>query len=116
MGSTVAVGGHSSGAVEWAALDGHGSGAIESVAIVVVPLIGWPWGDHGSGTIMAACVVGGCPVCGLAADDDDEVVVVVEGAVVMAVAPLRLPPVELPQPEEPGWAVVAAAAVVPGWL
>ena len=118
MGSTVAVGGHSSGAVEWAALGGHGSGAIERVAIVVAPLIGWPWGDHGSGTIMAACGVGGCPVCGLAAaaDDDDEVVVVVEGAVVMAVAPPRLLPVELPQPEEPGWAVVVAAAVVPGWL
>ena len=71
---------------------------------------GWPWGDHGSGTIVAAGGVGGCPVCGLAAAAaaDDEVVV--------AVAPLRLPPVELPQPEEPGWAVVAAAAVVLGRL
>ena len=71
---------------------------------------GWPWGDHGSGTIVAAGGVGGCPVCGLAAAAaaDDEVVV--------AVAPLRLPPVELPQPEEPGWAVEAAAAVVLGRL
>ena len=77
---------------------------------------GWLWGDHGSGTIVAAGGVGGCPVCGLAAAAaaDDEVVV--EGAMVVAVAPLRLPPVELPQPEEPGWAVVAAAAVVLGRL
>ena len=56
---------------------------------------------------MAAGGVGGCPVCGLAAAAADEVV---EGAVAL----LRLPPVELPQPEEPGWAVVAV--VVLGWL
>ena len=86
----MAVGGHGSGRGdgrgEWVAVGGHGSGS--SVAI------------------LAAAGVGGCPVCRLlaaavvvgaaaAAADDDEVVV--EGAVV-AVAPLRLPPVE---PEEP---------------
>ena len=82
------------------------------VAMVAAPLSRWPWGDHGSRTIVAASGVGGCPVCGLAAAADAEVVVVVE----RAVAPLRLPPVELPQPEELGWDVVAAAAVVLGRL
>ena len=45
-GSAVAVDGHGSGAVEWAALGGHGSGAVEWVAV----------GDHGSGAIVAAGV------------------------------------------------------------
>ena len=97
MGSAAVV----NGAVEWG---GHGSGTIEWMAV----------GGHSSGGSVAAIIaaggVGGCPVGVLtaavvgAAAADDEVVVVVEG--VVAVAPLRLPLVELPQPEEPGWVVV----------
>ena len=89
----MAVGGHGScGPFEWAALGGHGSCSFEWVAV----------GDVGG--------MGGCPVCRLlaAAAAADEVAVV-EGAVV--VAQLRLPPVELPQPE-PGLAVVVAAVVL----
>ena len=52
--------------------------------------------------------MGSCPVCAAvvgaaaaaAADDEVVVAVVVEGVVVVAVAPLRLPPVELLQPAE----------------
>ena len=98
----MAVGGHSSGPFEWAALGGHGSCSFEWVAVGGVT--GGGVGDVAGGGM------GGCPVCRLlaAAAAADEVAVV-EGAVV--VAQLRLPPVELPQPE-PGWAVVVAAVVL----
>ena len=59
-------------------------------------------GGGGSVAIVVAGGVSGCPVCGLAA----EVVGAAAAADEVAVAPLRLPPVELPQPEEPGWSVV----------
>ena len=96
----MAVGGHGSGPFEWAALGGHGSCSFEWVAVGGVT--GGGVGDVAGGD------VGGCPVCRLlaAAAADDEVAVV-EGAV----AQLRLPPVELPQPE-PGLAVVVVAVVL----
>ena len=84
--------------------------------VAAAPSSGPPWvavgGVTGGGVgDVAGGGVGGCPVCRLLAAAAADEVAVVEGAVV--VAQLRLPPVELPQPE-PGWAGVVLGRVHEG--